>query len=72
MSQLAKFKRALIAHREELKVTPYKLCIGWELGSWGSYVELEKKGNPTLKTLLKLSDKLGMEFIIKDGKIEIK
>jgi DNA-binding phage protein len=35
-------------------------------------VELEKKGNPTLKTLLKLSDKLGMEFIIKDGKIEIK
>ncbi len=72
MSQLTKFTTALIAKRKNLKLTPYKLCVGYDLGSWGAYADLEKKGNPTLITLLKLSEKLEMEFTIKNGEIEIK
>jgi DNA-binding phage protein len=69
---MREFKEAIIAKRKTLGLSVYKLCVGWDLGSWGAYADLEKKGNPTLKTMLKISKALDLEFTIKNGEIVIR
>ena len=63
------FQAALKEQRIKSKLTQYKLGQYIGLKSNTGYKEMESNANIKLETLLRLSDRLGIDIEIKKGKI---
>jgi DNA-binding phage protein len=63
------FKKALKEKRDNMNLSQYKAALCCGLTSHSFYGRLEATGNPTLKTLLKLSKGLDISIEIKNGKV---
>lgn len=63
------FQTALKEQKNKSKLSYYKLGQYIGLKSNNGYIQMEKNGNVKLETLLKLSDRLGIDIEIKKGKI---
>lgn len=67
--ELKYFSKAIKEVRNNIGITRYKASLCCDLKSHTMYDYIEEKGNPTLKSLIKLSKGLKVSIEIKNGKV---